>query len=62
LWALEKLIIVSRGREGRSLLYGEVFVESKTLRPPGTAHCYSALSRATFGKGAQAGCGSSIYF
>ena len=62
LWALEKLIIVSRGREGSSHLCGEVFVESKTLCPPGTAHCCSALSRATFGKGTQAGCGSSIFF
>jgi len=60
LWTLEKLIIVSRRREGRSHIYGEVFVESKTLHPPGTAHCCSAPSRATFGKGAQAGCGSSI--
>ena len=62
LWALEKLIIVSRGREGSSHLCGEVFVESKTLCPPGTTHCCSALSRATFGKGTQAGCGSSIFF
>ena len=47
---------------GRSHLYGEVFVESKTLCPPGTAHCCSALGRATFGKGVQARCGSSFFF
>ena len=53
----------SKQRErGRSHLYGEVFVGSKPLRPPGTAHCCSALGRVTFGKGAQAGCGSSIFF
>ena len=53
----------SKQRErGCSHLYGEVFVETKTLCPPGTAHCRSALSRATFGKGAQAGCGSSVFF
>ena len=53
----------SKQRErGRSHLYGEVFVGSKPLRPPGTAHGYSALGRVTFGKGAQAGCGSSIFF
>ena len=53
----------SKQRErGRSHLYGEIFVESKSLRPPGTAHCCSALGRVTFGKGAQVGCGSSIFF
>ena len=53
----------SKQRErGRSHLYGEVFVESKTLCPPGTAHCCSALGRATFGKGVQARCGSSFFF
>ena len=53
----------SKQRErGRSHLYGEVFAESKTLHPPGTAHCHSALSRATFGKDAQAGCGLSGFF
>ena len=53
----------SKQRErGRSHLYGEVFVENKTLHPPGTTHCHSALGRATFGKGAQAGCESSGFF
>ena len=53
----------SKQRErGRSHLYREVFVESKTLCSHGTTHCCSALSRATFGKGAQAGCGSSFFF
>ena len=62
LWALEKLIIVSIRREGRSHLCGEVVIENKILRPPGTAHCCSALGRATFGKGAQTGCRSSSFF
>ena len=34
----------------------------QALCPPGTTHCCSALSRATFGKGGQAGCGSAIFF
>jgi len=62
LWALEKLIIASIGIEGRYHHYGEDFVESKTFHPPGTAHCCSALGRATFGKGAQAGCGIRLYW
>ena len=53
----------SKQRErGRSHLYGEIFVGSKPLCPPGTAHCCSALGRVTFGKGAQAGYGLTIFF
>ena len=53
----------SKQRErGRSHLYGEVFVESETLHPTGTTHHLSALGKATSGKSAQAGWGSSISF
>ena len=53
----------SKQRErGRSHLYGEVFVESETLHPTGTAHHLSALGRATSGKWAEAGWRSLISF